>query len=257
MSKEATAEKAPKKKSKAKKIVLGVVLAVLVIVIVAVAATYAIVMNKQSDFKFVKVEGGYEVGYDISAKDVGDPDLRLDLVIPAEHDGQPVVGIAKSAFVATPLRSIKIPESITYIGEKAFDGRDNLTDVIIEGNGLKTVGKGAFMDCKALKSLDLPDSVESIGANAFMNCIALTSFDIPVAVTKIESAMFYSCLALTRVTGTGIMSIGESAFQWCNKLWDFNNLELTKGATVADNAFEGCTQLKQDGYLSLWLQQWK
>ena len=255
MSKEATAGK---KKSKAKRIILGIVLSVLAVIIVVVAVTYAVTATKESGFTFTKVDGGYEVRYEVSMKDSGDPDLRVDLEIPAEYNGQPVVGIAKYGFPAGQMvRAVKIPASVTYIGEAAFKSCLSLSAVVIEGSGLKTVGKEAFFECKELDQLDLPDSVESIGGYAFYWCIKLKSFDIPTAVTKIESSTFSNCSTLGRVTGTGITSIGEYTFWNCSKLADISGLELTKGATVADNAFEGCTLANQHGNLQTWLEQWK
>ena len=260
MSKEATAETKPKKKrSKVKMIVLIVILAI--VAVIAVSVVVSVVESlppKESTFKFIKVEGGYEVKFAPSREDNGTGDRRIDVVVPAEHDGKPVVGIADGAFIGIyTLNSVTIPENVTYIGKYAFENCENLAYVTIMGNGLQTVKEEAFLECHSLYSIELPDSVESVGRQAFYRCTKLASIVFPAKVTKIEFATFLDCRILTNFTAKGaIESIGEYAFRSCTKL-EFPTMEFAEGATVADNAFEGCTTLQKDPRFKPWLSQVK
>ena len=77
----------------------------------------------------------------------------------------------------TALTSIKIPASVKTIEEAAFKGCSSLATVTFEkGSQLKTIGgdsysSGAFSDCTALTSIEIPASVETIEAAAFQQCI--------------------------------------------------------------------------------------
>ena len=76
----------------------------------------------------------------------------------------------------TALTSIKIPASVKTIEEAAFKGCSSLATVTFEkGSQLKTIGgdsysSGAFSDCTALTSIEIPASVETIEAAAFRGC---------------------------------------------------------------------------------------
>ena len=79
----------------------------------------------------------------------------LDVVIPSDLDGYPVVRISDEAFCdCSSLTSVTISDSVTAIGQKAFSG------------------------CSSLTSVTIPDSVTSIGKNAFYNCSSLPSVSI-------------------------------------------------------------------------------
>ena len=75
----------------------------------------------------------------------------------------------------TALTSIKIPASVKTIEEAAFKGCSSLATVTFEkGSQLKTIGgdsysSGAFSDCTALTSIEIPASVETIEAAAFLD----------------------------------------------------------------------------------------
>ena len=69
--------------------------------------------------------------------------------------------------------SIEIPASVETIGASAFQFCSSLATVTFEnGSQLKTIGGGsysygAFSDCTALTSIEIPASVETIEAAAF------------------------------------------------------------------------------------------
>ena len=73
----------------------------------------------------------------------------------------------------TALTSIEIPASVETIEAAAFKGCSSLATVTFEnGSQLKTIGGGssyygAFSDCTALTSIEIPASVETIKASAF------------------------------------------------------------------------------------------
>ena len=52
--------------------------------------------------------------------------------------------------------------SVTNIGKSAFNGRNNLTNIIIP-DSVTNIGEEAFENCNDLTSITIPDSVTNIG----------------------------------------------------------------------------------------------
>ena len=123
----------------------------------------------------------------------GDSGQSTAIVIPAEHEGLPVVEIADSAFAYSKhnsdIISVTIPDTVTTIGKNAFYSRQSdLTTVNIgENSELKTIGNNAFSGCRALKSIWLPASVTSIGDSAFNNCGSLNTITVSSGNTVYSS----------------------------------------------------------------------
>ena len=70
--------------------------------------------------------------------------------------------------------NINIPNSVTNIGEHAFEWCDSLTSITIP-NGVTSIGNHAFNYCRSLKGITIPNSVTSIGNFAFQQCGNLTN----------------------------------------------------------------------------------
>ena len=85
-----------------------------------------------------------------------------------------------------------IPDSITTIGEGAFDGCSSLTNVTI-GDGVTTIGDYAFSGCHSLTSITIPDSVMTIGYYAFYECKSLKNITIGKSVSEIGTDAFKKC----------------------------------------------------------------
>ena len=90
-------------------------------------------------------------------------------------------------------KNYTIPNSVTTIGEGAFNGCHFLTSIKIP-NSVTTIGEGAFNGCYSLTSINIPNSVTTIGKLAFNGCYSLTSINIPNSVTTIENRVFIDCI---------------------------------------------------------------
>ena len=67
------------------------------------------------------------------------------------------------------LASVEIPNSVTTIGDGAFNNCSSLASVEIP-NSVTTIGGGAFCGCESLKMLTIGENVRTIYASAFMSC---------------------------------------------------------------------------------------
>ncbi len=204
-----------------------------------------------------------------------------------------VTRIGDNAFYKAPLTSISFTEGVTYIGENAFRGNkltslhvsgtlatlgnyafaeSSLQTVFLYGTNEKTIGEGAFQDCKSLTTIStvgtdntsfeenvikIPSGVISIGDNAFKGCTAITEVRIPAAVKTIGASAFEGCSRdvvdettgeVTGVAGLqtvtiaeGVTSIGAGAFKNCKAL---TSISIPASVTyIAPDAFVGCDNL--------------
>ena len=137
--------------------------------------------------------------------------------------------------------SYTIPNSVTSIGDRAFEDCSNLTSLTIPDT-VTSIGDSAFYRCSSLTSLTIPDSVTSIGDDAFSWCESLTSLTIPNSVTSIGDSAFKSCFSLTSLTiPNSVTSIGDFAFLRCESL---TTLTIPNSVTsIGDYAFSGCSSL--------------
>ena len=139
------------------------------------------------------------------------------------------------AFANTGLTSVTIPESVTVIAGGTFYGCTDLTSITIHNN-VTDIEDSAFEGCSNITSATMPttaidyipqDSLqtvvltsgESIGNRAFYGCSSLTSIAIPDSVTSIGAEAFYGCSSLTSVTiPDGVTSIENYVFYNCSSL---------------------------------------
>ena len=59
--------------------------------------------------------------------------------------------------------------------------------------GVKYINKNAFEQCPFIKTIVLPNSLETLEDYSFINCKALTKADIPANVSQIAPNAFYRC----------------------------------------------------------------
>lgn len=106
------------------------------------------------------------------------------------------------SFSSSTLESVKLPTSLTSIGDYAFSGCTSLASLSIP-NTVTTIGVGAFENCFKLVECSLPSALKIIGGSAFSNCKALKSISIPPYVEKIRGYCFESCISLSDLVFEG------------------------------------------------------
>ena len=93
----------------------------------------------------------------------------------ASEDGRClIIDETLNSFAPAGLTEYIIPNSVTKIGDYAFDGCINLTSVTIP-DSVTSIANRSFSSCYNLTSITIPDKVISIGSSAFFNCSSLTN----------------------------------------------------------------------------------
>lgn len=126
-----------------------------------------------------------------------------DITIPAsityEDKELSVTAVRSSAFSEnTYLTSVTLPESVTSIGDYAFDSCEKIKKVTMPG--VKTIGHWAFRNCYELESLDFSDKLESIGNYCFDKILKITSITLPETTTNLGGYVFEGNPQITTVT---------------------------------------------------------
>lgn len=120
---------------------------------------------------------------------------------------------------------------------------------VVIPDGVTSIGKHAFRNCKTVTKVTFPDSLINIGDYAFCNTTGMTgTLVIPGSVVTIGDSAFSSCRAAGLELGYGIQTIGVSAFSNCSKLT--GDLSIPDSVTsIGRNAFYYCDGL--NGTLTL------
>ncbi len=110
-------------------------------------------------------------------------------------------------------------------------------------SGATSIGRDAFVDCRNIVSIDVPDSVKSIGANAFRECNRLVDISIPDGVTEISDGAFQGCCSLETISiPDSVTTIGTGSFQGCNMLQSITIPDSV--TTIGTGSFQDCNMLQ-------------
>ncbi|MBR1509625.1 MAG: leucine-rich repeat protein [Bacteroidales bacterium] len=96
------------------------------------------------------------------------------------------------------LEKIKLPASVTHIGDGAFAECGELISIKLP-TGLLMIGKSAFIDCWQLERVSLPAATRIIGPQAFQGCINLYQVRLNKALEVIGEDAFDDCESLEKI----------------------------------------------------------
>ena len=151
--------------------------------------------------------------------------------------------IYQSAMLGCSQTSLTIPNSVVFIGEKAFFQCYDMETIILSTN-LKSIGTEAFYRCTGLVNINLPESLAEIGSEAFAGCHALTKINIPSKIETLSPSIFSGCIKLETVTFSAnsvLTTISTKAFYKCEAL---KNIVLPDSLVhISSYVFDGCEAL--------------
>ena len=164
-----------------------------------------------------------------------------------------VTSIGNNAFdECTSLTSITIPASVTNIGESVFVACENLTAITVDALNPAYSSLGGVLFDKSqttliqfpagkAESYAIPNSVTNIGYGAFGLCAGLTNIAIPNSVIIIGDHAFDCDTGLTSVTiPDSVTNIGQGAFDNTG----LTSVTIPDSVTnIGDSAFSNCQNL--------------
>lgn len=142
---------------------------------------------------------------------------ETDLVIPStivdEGVTYTVNAIGWHAFMSNvTLQSVVIPNTVSTIGQSAFQDCSALINVTIDGE-LEAMSDKVFMSCTSLQAIEIPEGVTAIGNSAFENCTSLSTVTLSASLKSIHSKAFKRCSHLSSIAlPEGLETIGTEAF---------------------------------------------
>jgi hypothetical protein len=192
-----------------------------------------------NSFSYVRPESEFEINAE-TGEIVVYKGFAPIVEIPAQINGIDVTGIEYDAFRGHRYAyRVIMPEGVKHIGSNAFADMWSLSHVDIPDT-LEVLEEGAFMGTY-LAGIDLPVNLREIGPHAFeRSSVGWVNF--PEGLRTIGDYAFDSTLFLERISlPAGMESIGAGAFR--NSDLSYVYLDGVELPQIAENAFEGCTQL--------------
>ncbi len=127
-------------------------------------------------------------------------------------------GSINSGVNSYSLAGVKVPDSVTSIGDQAFYCCRSLGSITIP-DSVTTIGYYAFGGCAKLTDVRIGGGVTEMGEYAFAACILLANLTVDEGVTTLESGTFYLSASLKNITLPKSMELVKvSTFKGCNNI---------------------------------------
>lgn len=117
--------------------------------------------------------------------------------------------LAANAFAQSAITSIRIPDSVTEIGEFAFGQCQKLTALALPKN-LKVINEDLCSEATSLVSVTIPEGVAQIKEGAFYGCTSLKTVTLPSTIKTIDHS--FSSYTEIIFTGNGIYRQEDGSF---------------------------------------------
>ena len=182
-----------------------------------------------------------------------------DIVIPEEIDGKTVTAIGKDAFYRCDITSVKLPNTLKLIDEKAFLECPNVKELTIPAS-VDSIGNYAFNSWDALEQVTIEDSPNVLHAGRGGSSVMSSMFSDQPLLKKayvgrnhicptVGASMDYEINLFARshveeiTFGDYVTEIQKHELLGCKSLKKVN---LSKNITsIGDIAFDGCELLSE------------
>lgn len=165
--------------------------------------------------------------------------------------------IGERAFYDLDVKKVVIPNTVTTIGEQAFNSCLYLKSVTLPPL-LDTIEEGAFGNC-AFQSIDFPRNLKYIGEDAFSNCGYMEEFNIPASVEYVANDAFSYCNKLKSIhvmegnpnycsIGGALYSADTTRLIYCPDMLGYVNIPARVSVidTFAFNGFSGSLYVNKE-----------
>ena len=148
--------------------------------------------------------------------------------------------ISNAALRETDISEIVIPASVKIIQGSAFYGCKNLKKVVFESDKLDEL-HGCFQNCTSLQSIKLPRYVGLSSYDMFSGCTNLTSVTLPENLKELYDGTFENCIKLTTINiPASVTKVGSHVFSGSGVV----SLDLSHVTEIGVFTFDDCKSLK-------------
>ncbi|MBR1444627.1 MAG: leucine-rich repeat domain-containing protein, partial [Firmicutes bacterium] len=195
----------------------------------------------------------------VSNADSGDFNIKIPSSVEININNKKtkvvILGIRSAAFNGSKAKNIELPDSLTYIGEYAFQGCNSLESLTMRFN---VPAKAGWFTDYAKTTPTLTKNI-TVKEGAVSGLPKLTDVNISIKketaskgrIVDFKTNIFKGSTALKNVkfdmsgveTTDNTVSFGVSAFEGCTAMEYFEMPEYMN--TLGQNAFKDCTSLKQ------------
>lgn len=146
--------------------------------------------------------------------------------------------LARAFFKNESLVTVKLPESMTEVGEDIFADCKTLRGVKLP-EGVSRINKEAFWGCSILEKINFPAKLTSVDDNAFVYCGLLELDNLPSSLLYVgQSAFCYVPLKALKLDRK--VEIGAGAFSYT----PITEIEMTTPCdSIREGTFRGCPNL--------------
>lgn len=124
-----------------------------------------------------------------------------------------------SDYVNYPETNITISNNVKTIGRYSFLVTDIQELYFEENSTCERIGSYAFLGCKQLHTVILPNSVKFLDNGAFDSCTSLNKFVLNKGILYIKMNVFHNCGSLLEINYDGTIE-------------DFNDITISKDAQI-------------------------
>ena len=152
-------------------------------------------------------------------------------------------------------KTYTIPEGTRGIAEAAFS-HSGLTEITIPGT-VRKIGLNAFVSCKKLKKMVIPEGVEELDDLVFQDCASLTEVSLPYTLSVVNGNPFVGCGKLKQVQlpedhpalalrDGALISTADQRLVWYSPAAKTTTYTVPQGVRIIGKwAFESCARLTE------------
>jgi hypothetical protein len=159
------------------------------------------------------------------------------------YDGKEikVAVIGSEAFIDSQLEHIEIKANLRKIESRAFLRCRKLQHIMLP-NGISFIGEEAFGSCSLLSEIEFPEMLENVQARIFEKCELLKYVYINNKLSYLSTSMFSECKSIEKIVlPQNIKTIQSGCFENCIRLesiYFHKNIEC-----IESLSFAGCKRL--------------
>jgi len=150
-------------------------------------------------------------------------------------EGTEEIGIA--AFYEADIEELTVSSTVKKLNRHCFSYLKNVKEIDLSEAEIETIPAMAFVESQSLTDIRFPKNLYKIEIAAFMNCKALASVELPDTLENVGQSAFMGTGLTEIVIPDSVTSIGYNAFGYVNEESDVTGFEVIGSAGSAAQTY--------------------